>query len=107
MQFGTDTYRLGAFERLNDARLLHDGQRFALSMYVSGLAVEGMLRSLHWIKDKRFDERHDLRGIATRIEELGLLRRGERDHDFVGTVSDVAERWSNDFRFANQDQLER
>jgi len=73
MKFGTDTYRAGAFERIEDARLLKDAKRYAGSMYSAGLAVEGMLRSLFWLRDKKFDERHDLKRIATRIEELGLF----------------------------------
>lgn len=106
MQWGSDTYRRGALERIEDARLLKD-KRYALSMYSAGLAVEGMLRSLHWIEDKQFDSRHDLKRLAQRIGELGLLRSGGRDHDFVGLVTDVAKHWTNDLRFADQGQLER
>jgi hypothetical protein len=105
MQWGSDTYRRGALERLDDARILKDSQRYSLSMYVAGLAVEGMLRSLCWLKSKEFDEKHDLKRIAVRIESLGLLRQG-RDDDFVSKVQRVARRWSNVLRFADYDQIE-
>jgi len=107
MEWGADTYRRGAIERIEDARLLKQANRYALSMYAAGASVEGMLRALHWLRDKAFDERHDLRKIAVRIENLGLLRPGERDQDFVNAVQGVARRWTNDLRFADQDQLVR
>jgi HEPN domain-containing protein len=107
MQWGSDTYRRGALERLEDARVLNECKRYALSMYAAGVAVEGMLRALHGLRDKVFDERHDLRRIAVKIENLGLLRPGEPDQDFVSSVQGVARHWSNDLRFADQDQLER
>lgn len=107
MQWGTQTYRAGALERLEDARILKDSSRCALSMYAAGLAVEGMLRSLQWIGTKQFDERHDLRRIAVRIESLGLLRPGKRDSDFVSKVQGVARLWSNSLRFAADHQLRR
>jgi hypothetical protein len=64
-------------------------------MYAVGVAVEGMLRALHWLRDKTFDERHDLRAIAARVEDLKLLRPGDRDEDFVSRVQGVARRWTN------------
>jgi len=104
--FGAETYRLGALERLEDARLLKDKLRFALSMYAGGVAVEGALRSLCCLRSREFDERHDLRTLATRVEELGLLK-GDKDHDFVGAVANVAKRWRNTLRFGGETQLER
>ncbi|MFH0980792.1 MAG: HEPN domain-containing protein [Planctomycetota bacterium] len=105
VRFGTDSYRAGALERVEEARLLMDRERFALSIYTSGLAVEGMLRSLFWIKNKAFDERHDLRRLAIRVEELGLLRSGGRDLNFVGAVGKAVQWWSNNLRFVGSDQL--
>ena len=107
MKFGTDTYRAGAMERLADAALLLENARWVGAVYSAGLAVEGMLRSLVCLKDKQFDERHDLRRLATRIEHLGLLRRGEADVDFVGIVQDVAVHWYNNLRFSSSDQMIR
>lgn len=107
MEWGSQSYRRGALERIDDARVLKDSLRYAFSMYAAGLAVEGMLRSLHWLKSREFDERHDLKRIAVRIASLGLLRSDSRDEDFVGNVQGVARRWSNLLRFADYNQLER
>ena len=106
VRFGSATYRAGALERIEDARLLLRSGRLALAMYVSRLAVEGMLRALIWLRDKRLDERHDLRRLAARVRELGLLR-GPRDDDFVAQVQGVARRWQNNFRFMGDVQVER
>lgn len=107
MKFGAETYRAGAMERLEDATLLLRNGHSVGAVYAGGLAVEGMLRSLVWLRDRRLDERHDLRRLAVRIDHLGLLRRGGSDLDFVSTVQSVAVRWHNGLRFAAQDQMVR
>ena len=107
MKFGTDTYRAGAMERLADATLLLENDRWVGAVYSAGLAVEGMLRSLVRLEDTQFDERHDLRRLATRIENLGLLRRSDADVNFVGIVQDVAVHWHNNLRFSAKDQMIR
>ena len=107
MKFGTDTYRAGAMELVADATLLLANGRWVGAVYSAGLAVEGMLRSLVCLKNKQFDERHDLRRLATRIEHLGLLRRSEADVDFVVIVQDVAMHWHNSLRFSSSDQMIR
>ena len=77
------------------------------SMYLAGLSVEGMLRSLVWMRDRAFDERHDLRRLAVRVGDLGLLRADGRDDDFVGTVEVVNKLWHNSLRYADQRQALR
>lgn len=107
MQFGTKTYRAGALERIGDAAVLLENGHLAGAVYYAGFAVECMLRSLVWLKDKQLDERHDLRRLAVRIESLGLLRRGENDEGYVGMIQGIAARWHNNMRFAASDQLAR
>ena len=107
MQFGSETYRRGALERIREAEVLFRAGQFVGSMYLAGLAVEAYLRSLVWLRDRRFDERHVLRRIAVRVEDLGLLRPDRRDHDFVATVGNVARRWHNNLRFAGESQVIR
>ena len=107
LQFGSDTYRAGARERRGDAGVLMHAGKHVGALYSAGLAVEGMLRSLIWLRDRSLDERHDLRAIAIRIEQLGLLRAGGRDDDFVATVGSVAKQWHNNLRFADTAHTER
>lgn len=106
IKFGTVTYRAGALERIKDAHVLTNQRRLALSVYSAGCAVEGMLRAMIAIRSREFDERHDLRKLATRVRDLGLLG-DEREHDFVGDVQGVARLWSNRLRFADEGTLKR
>jgi hypothetical protein len=107
IKFGADTYRDGARERIDEARVLFKAEHYAMCMYVAGLAVEGMLRALCALRDDYFDEKHDLRKFAARLESLGLLRSAERDHDFVARVQEVAQIWRNTLRFSGRKQLEQ
>ena len=52
LSFGIETYRDGALQRIGDARILKDEERFSLCMYSCGVAVEGMLRALCCMKTR-------------------------------------------------------
>ncbi len=106
LSFGIETYRDGALQRIGDARILKDKERFSLCMYSGGVAVEGMLRALCCIQSKEFDERHDLRKLAVRVRDLGLLK-SERDLGFVSLVNRVARKWQNTMRFSSDAQVRR
>jgi len=106
LSFGIETYRDGALQRIGDARILKDEERFSLCMYSGGVAVEGMLRALCCIQSKEFDERHDLRKLAVRVRDLRLLK-SERDPDFVSLVNKVARKWQNTMRFSSDAQVRR
>ncbi len=106
LSFGIETYRDGALQRIGDARILKDAKRFSLCMYCGGVAVEGMLRALCCIQSKEFDEKHDLRKLAVRVRDLGLLT-SERDLDFVSLVNKVARKWQNKMRFSSDAQVRR
>jgi HEPN domain-containing protein len=60
MGLRSDFYFTAAKERLKEAHFLHDNGYYTLAMYISGLAVECMLRAFRLLKDSTFDERHDL-----------------------------------------------
>jgi HEPN domain-containing protein len=55
-----ENYYKAAFERIKDANLLHDEERYPLAMYDSGLAVECLLRAFRVLRYPAFDARHDL-----------------------------------------------
>lgn len=107
MQFGSETYRKGALERIGEAQMLYRSDQFVGSIYLAGLAVEAYMRALVWRRDNQFDERHDLKRIAIRVEDLGLSQPGRRDRSFVAIVSNVARRWHNNLRFAGETQVIR
>ena len=106
LSFGIETYRDGAVQRIGDARILKDEERFSFCIYSGGVAVEGMLRALCCIQSKEFDERHDLRKLVVRVRDLGLLT-SERDLDFVSLVNKVARKWKNTMRFSSDAHVRR
>ncbi len=106
LSFGVETYRDGALQRIGDARILKDEERFSLCMYCGGVAVEGMLRALCCIQSKEFDERHDLRKLVVRVRDLGLLA-SDRDLVFMSLVNKVARKWKNTMRFSSDAHVRR
>ena len=106
MKFGSQTYRRGAESRIEGARILLDNQDYGGSIYLAGLSVECMLRSLIWLRDKTFDKRHDLRKLSVRVGDLGLLQKADRDHGFVSDVQAIARIWFNNLRFADDAQVQ-
>lgn len=112
MQFTAEHYYRAANERMIEATLLYERQRWGLAMYVAGLAVECLLRAFRCWRDPVFDSRHDLRllfresGIM-RLHQDRLERRGlslEEINDAIAefaAANDVVVRlWRNDYRFA-------
>ena len=73
MQFGSETYRKGALERIGEAQMLYRSDQFVGSIYLAGLAVAAYMRALVWRRDNQFDERHDLKRIAIRVRGLGIV----------------------------------
>lgn len=107
MRLGEQTYRAGALQRIQDARCLFLENRYSGASYFAGLAVEGMLRCLIWLRNKELDERHDLRKLAIHVESLGLLRKSDRDVDFVADVQGVDRSWHNTLRFVDDTEYAR
>jgi len=56
----SDSYYTAARERIKEAQFLLENRYYTLAMYISGLAVECILRAFRLLKDPTFDERHDL-----------------------------------------------
>ncbi|HTU90755.1 MAG TPA: hypothetical protein VMF69_11820 [Gemmataceae bacterium] len=129
MDFEPRDYYEVAQERLSQAELLFDlpserrgnfqGDPYALVVYLSGVAVESMLRAYRLKVDRRFDSRHDLARwfvaskLDNRLEEhLNRQQKAPQEIDSrimelrsaVGEVSDV---WRNDHRFASEKLIAR
>ena len=98
LKLGTTDYYEGALCRLEDARRLEDQQRWVAAVYLAGRAVEAMLRSLLWVKDRQQEIGHDLRDLLKRSRSLGMLDR--EDEEFDDHLEDVARLWHNNLRYA-------
>ena len=104
---GPDGYRYGALERIEESRRLLEAGFFAGSAYLAGRAIEGMLRALCGLVEPQLDTGHDLKQLASRVRDLGLVTPGEAGSRFVAAVQGVARLWHNNLRFADSAQLER
>src|SRR5262245_25738971 len=72
MDFSSDHYYEAAGERIAQSRELYkNAGSYALTMYVSGVAIESMLRAYMLKKKKEFDSRHDLKLL---LDESGILQ---------------------------------
>ena len=88
-----------------------------MSMYVAGVSVECFLRAYKMLRDKTFDERHDLRRLFKAsgmlsvdpavLRARGLTESQINDHhcDLQTALADVYKLWSNEYRFASEDRL--
>ncbi len=99
-------YFEAAQERLVDARLLYEKQRYALSLYISGLAVESMLRAFRALKDPHFDARHDLPKLLG-MSDLELIVPVKFRREITEATGTIFTRWKNDLRFVSANRLRR
>lgn len=97
--FTADDYMDAASEHMNAARRLHeDSKIFSLAIYVSGLAVECMLRAYKRLRTRELDERHDLNML---YDTSGIIDYLPHRHQnvYASYRGIVATIWSNAHRF--------
>jgi hypothetical protein len=108
MRLNEDDYMRAAKARVHAAAVLNREHRHAEAIYMAGVAVEALLRAYHKRErpDASFDARHDL---AQWWKECRIRDLLPAKHVHRGTrwMSEVWSRWKNDYRFADEDRLER
>jgi hypothetical protein len=115
-----EDYFQAGLQRMSQAWNLYnevEGGSYALAMYVSGVAVECLLRAFKRRRDTTFDEKHDLRrlfkasGMLEFLPETLVIRgMSEEQADIAfrqlhADLNDVYELWSNDYRYASETRL--
>jgi hypothetical protein len=118
MRFTSEHYFQAALERIAQAHSLHRlGSRFALAMYVAGVAVECMLRAFRLKRDPTFEERHDIVRLfkasgmleidpaAWRRQGLSEVQAESYARELRAAVNEIALLWSNDYRYASESRL--
>lgn len=106
MVFNDRDYRDGARLRLHEAQRLYDSRHWGGATYLGGRAVEGMLRSLLWLRSRQQEVGHDLRQLLRRAESLGLLEAADRAR-IADQVNELAIVWHNSLRFASDAAFDR
>src|SRR6266446_5788142 len=109
---GERDYRIGGLERLHEAGLLLKDESFAGGVYLSGRAVEGMLRAVIWKSDdairtgqKSLETGHSLRDMLELVGNLGVLAAAQNRDRLTADVQQVARLWFNNMRFVATDTL--
>ncbi len=106
LKFSAQDYYFAALERKTEAYYLHESGRYALSMYISGLSIECILRAFKCIYDPTsiFDEKHDLIKL---LKTSGLTEIGNEEFRFkiFKMVNRVFAVWRNNFRFFSDSKM--
>ena len=119
MDFSADHYFRASVERMSQAHILYrEGNgRYALAMYVAGLAVECLLRAYMVRRKREFESRHDLlllfkeSGILNvdpdKLKARGLTDEQIQEHQKIlkSSVNVVFILWRNNYRFASEARL--
>jgi hypothetical protein len=121
VDINADAYFRASAERMRQARLMYahqkDGPNYALAMYLSGLAVECMLRAFRWAKEPTFEGRHDLLELfkasgLLQVHEERMVKKGaspEAAAEYAlrlrAAMNTTVALWSNTFRFAPDDRV--
>lgn len=89
-------------ERMVAAELLFVGRHWALSMYVSGLAVETLLQAYALKDGAVHDAGHDLKRWLTKCPDAIISGITVRTRDQWSVLSTL---WSNELRYLSNDGL--
>ncbi|MBI4955736.1 MAG: hypothetical protein HY908_27200 [Myxococcales bacterium] len=106
MKLTGDDYIGGAAERIGAAGVMYQAELFADALYLSGVAVECVLRAFAREEADTFDGRHDLQ----RLMKAATLERfvGEKQREAMSAaLGEVWARWKNTYRYAPQARLRR
>jgi hypothetical protein len=98
MEFTAQVYREVAEEHVSALPSLYNAGLYALSIYVSGLAVEAMFRAYRVRIDPQFDSRHDLYELEKASQFADIVPPSQRQL-YAMAFAAVATRWSNNHRY--------
>jgi HEPN domain-containing protein len=103
-EFNAEQYKAAAERHAETLQRLYELSYYVLATYVSGVAVESILRAYRCRRNPEFDSRHDLYEL--------LKKSGLKDilvtHDFIElnkAVNEVAVRWTNGHRYRSSNGL--
>ena len=104
VHLSAEHYRAASRERIAAARNEYEAERYADCIYLSGLAVESMLRAYRCRKNSEFDSRHDLADLLKSSGLEGFVPK-KRRQQVAALLGEVWSRWKNNYRFASNDRL--
>jgi len=99
-------YIVAAHEHIRAAFELVAAKRYVLANYVSGLAVECVIRAYRLKISSEFDERHDLRELARAARFFDLFPP-QRLQALSIAFTNVVLQWENSHRYRSEDSLRK
>ncbi len=98
-------YRQASHQKFKAAVDADGREHYAVSHYLSGVAIECMLRAYRWSIDPSWDAKHDLRELMKKSGVLARLPENKQGQVRDALV-EIAVRWSISHRYAPDDRLE-
>jgi len=106
MRIEAADYFTAAKERLDEARLLFEKARYALALYIAGVAVESLLRAYTFRLEAQLDAAHNLKLLLDVSNPQSLATPAESRQLFTA-IDELYRRWRNDLRYTSNDRLRR
>jgi len=99
-----ETYRAAAKEHLDRASQLFQEERYFLSHYLAGLAVECHLRAYLLRRTNQFEARHDLRELAKDSKFYAIVPK-DLEAEFSGDFEMLNLRWRSNHRYYSEKEF--
>lgn len=104
MKVTEESYRIAAINHVSAAQDLVEEAQYPLAAYLSGLAVECMLRAYSHRINSAFDARHDLRLWYQRCKFDAIIPE-DRAEDISSALALVVAQWNNSQRYYSAELL--
>jgi HEPN domain-containing protein len=98
MDIDANVYRAVAKERVTEAQRLYELGAYGVAIYIAGVAVESMLRSLALRRGVGFPTNHNLEALRRTARFMDDLRGSSLDAATLA-FANVVTRWSNLHRY--------
>lgn len=106
MRIEAADYVEAAKERLAEANLLYEKERYSFALYAAGVAVESLLRAYIFRLEPKLEAAHNLKLLWNASKLSALVTPGE-SLQIDAAISDLLARWRNDLRYTSNDRLRR
>jgi len=106
MRIEAADYFAAAKERLSEANLLFEKERYALALYIAGVAVESLLRAYIFRLEPKLEAAHNLE-LLLETSNLRSLVTAVESQQLFAAIADLYGRWRNDLRYTSNTRLRR
>jgi len=106
MRIEATDYVEAAKERLAEANLLYEKARYALALYVAGVAAESLLRAYIFHLEPRLEAAHNLE-LLLEASRLRIHTTLAEHQQISAAIDDLFKRWKNDLRYTFNNRLRR